>query len=140
MKITSYAVGRPNYYDRGAAGLSTRYLATVSPHVQTTRWTITIASGQKGFAEMGGVRITGVTAPGTAGFAMAGIDTFAGGVYSTLIFQRMTTSATLPILYEAYPVSVSLYPGDELLGFTQDSSTGGTVQFIVDSKITTFTA
>jgi len=141
MKVTSYAVARPNYYDRNAAGTSVRYLASgVAPHSQTTRWTVTIASGQKAFAEMAGVRIAPQTVATAFASAAAGVDTYSGGVYSTLIYIQTTMSAALAVAYAAYPVSVSLYAGDQLLGFTADYSTGGTALYIVDSKYTTYTA
>ena len=47
MKITSYAVARPQYYDRGAVSTFFSYAATLSQHAATTRWTTTVAAGKK---------------------------------------------------------------------------------------------
>jgi hypothetical protein len=141
MKVSSFAVARPNYYDRNAAGTSVRYIASgVAPHAQTIRWTVTISSGQKAFAEMVGVRIAPTTVATVFGAAEAGVDTISGGVNSTIIYIQQKMSAALTVLYAAYPLSVTLYAGDQLVGFTSDGSTGGTALYIVDSKYTTFSA
>ena len=141
MKVTSYAVARPNYYDRNATGTSVRYLAGgIAPHAQTTRWTVTIAATFKGVAEIASGRIAGETAPTVAGAMIIGIDTYSGGVYSTVLFIQQTSAASLPVVYTAYPITLSLYASDQLLGFTSDASTGGTGNYRVDAKYTTYTA
>ena len=48
MKVSSYAVARPNYYDRGATSVIGTYeSANIAPHGATERWTYTVAAGYR---------------------------------------------------------------------------------------------
>ena len=47
MKITSYAVARPQYYDRNAVSTFFSGGGTYAQHATTTRWTTTVAAGKK---------------------------------------------------------------------------------------------
>ncbi len=140
MKVTSYAVARPAYYDRDSTGTSLTATTSAGPHAATARWTFTVGSGKKSYVETVLVRLTGQTAPATAGIQAVGIDSFTSGVYCSILYMEQTSSAALPKLINQFACMVTLFPADQLVGYSSDLSIGGTAQYIQMSKVTTFTA
>ena len=139
MKVTSYAVARPSYYDRNAAGDTKRYNAIVGPHAQTTRWTFTVPAGKKAYIEVLSLRISQWTAVTTPGFADCGIELNTSGSPTSLLYQKLLTAiATLPFSLQTIPLQVSMYPADSVACFTSDTSVGGTVAYLPDARFTTF--
>ncbi len=140
MKVTSYAVARPAYYDRDSTGTSLTATTTAGPHGVTIRWTHTVAAGKKSYCENVFVRCEGVTAPATAGLQVAGIDSFTSGVYCGIVQVQHTSSAALPKSANMFACMITLFPADQLVGYSSDTSIGGTGQTVIHSKVTTFTA
>lgn len=139
MRISSYAVARPAYYDRNAVGGRQRYVATVAPHAQTTRWTVTIAAGKKCFVEQAAVRIGTTTLPTVGGLVGCGIDTYDGTTYTTTAYSQFTSNTTtLQYGLNVCPTIPTVYAGESITAYTVDNSTGGTVQYIADTKYTIF--
>lgn len=141
MRISSYAVARPTYYDRAPATKGQIYDQTVAPHANTIRWTYTVGAGIKAYVETAFVQMTRVTAATTAAninvYISVGLSdssqplvAFVNGVQATVGIQSINlTSGTALLL-----------AGDSMKSVTNDASTGGTVYFTASAKYTEFTA
>ena len=126
MKVTSYALGRPMYYDRNATTTNGGYFDLVGPHLGTTRWTITNTASQKMFVDSGSIAMARVTAATTVGTAFAAIQSPSGQPIILIFLQSATAGTTHNV---AMGGSVYVAPGGQLLGVTQDLSVGGTIQY-----------
>lgn len=141
MKVTSYAVARPAYYDRNAtSGLAVYGAVNIAPHGETTRFTVTVAAGRKAFIEQSrftAMRIVAATVLNA----------------NTLVFRNTSGATYVDLLYEAkHVLSVgdnltqgttgqsTLYAGEALSALTSDSSTGGSWNYYLNCKYTTFDA
>jgi hypothetical protein len=142
MKVSSYAVGRPAYYDRTATRTAARFANPfTAPHAQTTRWTVTIASGKKAFMETCIASIVVDASPTTGGFQRIQVGTSDGTTFSdVLLISQYTTTTTKPILFNSTPTQLTLYASQTLTAFTQDSSVGGTAEYTVSTQCTVFDA
>lgn len=141
MRVSSLGVARPAYYDRNAVGTRQRYVGTVGPHGGTSRWSATIAAGKKAFVEQMAIRIVAVTTATTAGYALAYMDLYDATNSTTGAWAQITTSTTaLPYTFFASPTIPTLYAGETITVTSSDSSTGGTVFYVLDAKYTTFDA
>ena len=141
MRVASLGVARPAYYDRNAVGTRQRYVGTVAPHGSTVRWSATIASGKKAFVEQMAIRIVAATTATTAGYAQANMDLYDATNSTTGAWAQITTSTTtLPYTFFVCPTIPTLYAGENIAVASQDSSTGGTVFYVLDAKYTTFDA
>jgi len=139
MKVTSYAVARPAYYDRNAASFSGGYDATLAPHADTNRVSVTVAATQKVILEgvnMSTQRLTVATVIGLVGFY--------SNVASTAGFRMTDISTTNNVVNvrerQFVTLNVTIYAGESFTSNTVDSSTGGTVYYIIQYKGTTFSA
>lgn len=139
MKITSYAVARPAYYDRGATSFSGGYDAVLAPHADTNRVSVTVAAGQKVILEgvnMSTQRVTVATVIQVVGFY--------SNVTSTAGFRitDISTNNNLANIRERQFVAtnVTIYVGETFTANTVDTSTGGSVYYIIQYKGTTFSA
>jgi hypothetical protein len=141
MKVTSYAVSRPAYYDRTAVGGKQFYNVDLAPHTYTTRWTITCPTGKKTFLEAGFTRLMTNTLPTTAGTAASYIQVSTGatiafysetGVYMSLTqYQYINDKPTL---------GCTLYPGDGVNADTYNFATGSSMKHTMALIYTTFDA
>lgn len=141
MRISSYAVARPAYYDRNATtGVQAYDAAPVAPHVLTTRWTVTVASGRKAMVENANVRLVRLTAAAPVGQTNIQIIVTSGATQVDL-FNIFTWDNTVNVFRSAaMPASVTLYAGETLAATTSDVSTGGTNYIGMFGKYTTFDA
>jgi len=139
MKVTSYAVARPAYYDRSATSFSGGYDAVLAPHTDVTRVSVTVAAAQKVILEgvnMSILRLSSATVLGLVGFH--------SNVQSTAGFRMTDISSYNNVTnvrerqFEA--LNVTIYAGESFTATTTDSSTGGTVYYIIQYKGTTFSA
>jgi len=139
MKITSYAVARPQYYDRNAVSTFFSYGATLGPHAPTQRWTTTVAAGKKLLVEQGeGFLLTVVAAAIPLRVLVQG--TITDGTYLTsFIAVDIQQSANLSqcSTLVTYP-GITVYAGETAYGTTYNGSATGTVAFFVGLKGTTF--
>ena len=136
MKVTSYAVARPSYYDRNSSAATATYADTAAPHGETTRWTATIAAGKKQFVEFTRCSVYRLTAPSTA-------SVYEGRIYvsGTQFTGAVETSGVVGTLESVTLTgAITLYPGDIIYAATYDLSTGGTVFFSVGYRSTQFDA
>jgi len=140
MRVSSYAVARPAYYDRNSASNTQEYVATVAPHAGTNRFSYTVASGKKMQLEFALAAMYRATAAAAVGqysaivFVQVGTNTpriaYIDSVKNTVDKTEQTTSLG----------SVTIYAGESLSGYTSDGSTGGTVQYVIQAKATLYDA
>jgi hypothetical protein len=140
MKVSSYAVARPAFYDRNAASAVQTYLAQVSPHSATTRWTYTVASGKKLNVEVTPCRILRLTVATVSGLLAEEI-TLTSGASALVMLSNYVTDNTLNVPYlKDSSASYTMYAAESLAAISLDSSTGGIVQFSMVMKGTLFDA
>lgn len=128
MRISSYAVARPAYYDRNTTTVSGTYFAVVGPHAQTTRWTITNPAGKKLYIDAGALSMHRETAPAVSTTAFGALQAPAGNSVINLFFDNAAVGATSNI---AMGGSIYVGPGESIIGATYDGSTGGTILYAV---------
>jgi len=139
MKITSYAVARPQYYDRGAVSAFFSYSATLGNHAATTRWTTTIASGKKLFLEQAEVFLLTATVAAAPLRLATRVQITDGTNYTSVVAQDQQQSASLytPNYTTVYP-AITVYAGEIIYGTTFNDSVTGTVFMATAAKGTTF--
>ena len=136
MKITSYAVARPAYYDRSAASAIAYYAANVAPHAATIRWTSTVAAGKKQFVEFARTSIYRTALATTAGLYSSDI-LIAGISLTSSVGTSVVVGASVALTITG---AITLYAGDSILAGTEDGSIGGQVFFIAGYRATEFAA
>lgn len=136
MRISSYAVARPAYYDRNATASTSSYSAAPAPAGDVTRWSVTVASGKKILVEASYCSVTRQSAPTVGALYYATV--FCSGIIINSIADTSTVVGTTQS--RIVTGMITAYPGDVIYGLTSDSSTGGTVFFNVQYKGTQFDA
>ena len=136
MKVTSYAVARPAYYDRGATSVYGLYFATVGPHASATRFTYTCPANRKTFIEAANIHVIRMTAATLVQ---------AYGVYVGTSTTRAMETYSIINTVNAYERQVpgtqlTIYAGGTYYGVTYDGSTGGTVEYLQQFNGTEFDA
>lgn len=138
MRVGSFAVARPNYYDRNASGVSGQYSNDLAPHATTTRFTSTCPAGKKYITEgwyLSSWRISAATAVGSVENFLT-FQTASGGgriieaqyVNNTLYYREVYSGGT----------NITLYPSDYIVFTTADGSTGGQIRISCNVKFTSF--
>ena len=141
MKVSSFAVARPAYYDRNASSDSGQYVATVTPHGGTVRFTTTVAAGKKLFLEVGHCSLSRQTAATVVGTFDAVIYITTGGNSPRYVYVASKDNTVQPAPTTATITgTTTLYAGEVLESQTSDGSTGGSVAFIIQYKATSFDA
>lgn len=141
MRVSSYAVARPAYYDRAAVSTSQSYGADTAPHATTTRFTTTVAAGTKLIVEIAQAftLTTSVAAPAARGFSSVVVN--AGGTSVDLARVDQIQLATSQVAtQQLIPLAVTIYAGETVTGSTFNGSTGGTLFHVVAYKGTTYAA
>ena len=142
MRISSYAVARPAYYDRNSAAASVAYAAgSVAPHADTVRATATIAAGKKAFIDgtsLASARITAATTLGL-GYIYASY-TPSGGSATIYLLSPQYNNTIGAIVNPILGGSIIINSGDAISIGTNDSSTGGTISYYMYLRYMTFDA
>jgi hypothetical protein len=140
MKVSSFAVARPAYYDRNATSSVQAFLATDGPHGQTTRWTTTVAAGKKIVSEAAAFRNLRTTVATVAGVVTSELQLVSGSSTLILISNRQTDNSVVTQYFVTLSAPLTLYTGESLSAVTVDLSTGGVVQYSLNFKGTSFDA
>ena len=142
MKVSSYAVARPNYYDRSLSHTSLGYSAGgVAPHADTIRSSLTIAAGKKAFLDMGSLAMVRDGAATVAGLMYTYLQLAPGGVGATILLLVPDYSSVLGSkTFAAVAGSLSVVASDVLSLGTSDGSTGGTYRYLIYTHVTLFDA
>lgn len=136
MRVASLGVARPAYYDRNAASINGNYGATVGPHTGTTRFTYTVPASKKCLVEATFGVITRATAATTAGL----VAVYAG-TSTVRSINIVTTNNTVPVaLQDKSYTQLTVYSGASFTAVSQDGSTGGTNEIIIQFSGTEFDA
>ena len=141
MRVGSFAVARPNYYDRSATTKSTEYAGTTGPHAVTQRYTFTVASGYKAYVEscVTLATVATVATTRTAVYASQYVVTDDSGAADLAIVKIYGNTLGQQLLNVVSGVSL-LNAGNQLVASTSDTSTGGTIDYILSVKYTQFAA
>lgn len=140
MKVTSYAVARPAYYDRNATAAISSYSGVLAPVTYTIRWTRTIASGKKAYLEVATVVTNRITAAAVVGSAEGFFRLTSGASTIDLVSTQYLSNTVNVITEKSLAIPVTVYAGETIDGYTHDGSTGGTVYIQVACKFTIFDA
>jgi len=139
MKVSSFAVARPAYYDRNATSVRNRYNAAISPAGFVTRWTATVGAGKKAYVDQAVAWINTNSLPTVAGYARGYIETTDGTTSVIVCVAQMFTSLTVSTsAVDKATTSITLYSGFVIQSLTADGSTNGTVQYLLDAQYTQF--
>lgn len=140
MKVTSYAVARPAYYDRDAVSTMGSYdLGGITPHSETIRITTTVASGKKLLIETMYLSFRRQGAATTSGGIT--VASYAIGATSSAVMPRIDgTSNTINLAFTIVSQSFTIFAAERLDIQTSDFSTGGTMAFSLGFKGVTFNA
>ena len=140
MKVTSYAVARPAYYDRNSSSSVQTYLDQVSPHGVTTRWTTTVAAGKKLAVEVTVMRNLRLSAAAPVGVQGSELTITSGASLLVMLSNRQTDN-TLNVAYVVQnTVNYTLFASESIKAESFDLSTGGVVQYALTLKGTSFDA
>ena len=141
MKITSYAVARPQYYDRNAVSTFFSGGGTYAQHATTTRWTTTVAAGKKLLIEQAEVFLLTAVAAAVP-LRIAAKATITDGTYLTSFAsadQQQSASLNTADEKVAYP-QITVYAAETVYGTTFNNSVTGSVFMFVGMKGTTFSS
>ena len=136
MKVSSYAVARPAFYDRGAASNYNVFDNSAGPHGFTTRFTYTVPASTKLLIEVSAIEVTRLTVATVVARHYGRI--FAGGLYINVVSTKNNTADITS--YLALPGAITVYAAETVVGYTSDDSTGGTVYYNLATKGTLFNA
>ena len=129
MKVTSYAVARPAIGDRASTSIVSTTDITVGPHAQTQRQIYTVPANRKALMEFGFsriVRITNATVPGTVTYFTKLFTATSNGV---LVFPTNIAIVTGTIYERFTYTQITCFAAEVVTSFTEDLSTGGTVDY-----------
>lgn len=140
MRLSSLAAARPAYYDRNASSFSAAYAATVAPHANTTRWTYTVASGKKLLVESAAAYAIRTAAATVNSYGWGLVTTYDGTNYTNILPMVINLTALAAVDRAYMGQSVTVYAGQQILGATWDTATGGTIQWEIDAKGTIYDA
>ena len=142
MKLGSLAAARPAYYDRNAASVTVQYVGnTIAPHVDTIRNTYTVASGRKLLLELGHSALNRQVAAAPVGLFNGTIYIAAAGNTPRYChnMSKDNTVAPADIIVQVFG-NVTVYASETVNVLTADYSTGGSVNYVVMWKGTTYDA
>jgi hypothetical protein len=144
MRVSSYAVARPAYYDRNATATNLAFASTEAPHTTTTRFTVTVAAGKKLFMEVLSLAVYRASIATSAGNYITSISSYDGTTESNLLYDITYNNLSLagggPLQRLVVGTNVTVYAGQLIYATTSDNSTGGQVRYILAAKGTTFDA
>ena len=142
MKVSSYALARPNYYDRGLTHTALAFSGgLIAPHADTTRATLTIAAGKKAFLDMGSLAAQRDAAATVAGRMYIFLELLPGGAGGVVLLLVPSFSSALgTTTFAAVSGSLSVTAGDVLRLGTGDVATGGSYTYYIYTHTTSFDA
>jgi hypothetical protein len=142
MRTGQPIISRPAWYDRNP---SSQWLGffnnNTPPHSDTQRWTYTVPSGKKAMLEYASAYVRRSAAATTVGRVQASIRVTpsGGGVHTITIAQILTNNVGDSDRMDLGQ-GFLLFAGDKIEGYTEDTSTGGTVNILLRAKLTEFDA
>ena len=139
MKLGSLASARPQYYDRAPLTRSSQYSGPLAPHAFTSRFTVTISAGYKAYIENAYGLVISYTAATAASDCYSGIGTVTDDAASNYVANAQIYGITTGLNSINSSASVALLnAGNQIIGFTANLNTGGTVLHTLSVKYTLF--
>jgi len=131
MKVSSFAVARPTYWDRNAtSNIQNGNTGAVGPHGEATRWTVTIAAGKKAFVDAASLDTCRYTVSSVAGLYYSAIRfTPSGGSACTILGHQALNNLVGSSVTLNLGGSLLALAGDALTAIDAFDSTGGTINF-----------
>lgn len=142
MRVASLGVARPAYYDRNATSQTIQYVADIAPHGTTLRATYTTPAGKKAYIEAAAVYMRCSSAPTAAGrnFAIVRVTDASANLIEICRIDKNANT----VVGNSYAVTSTsmptVYAGETITIYTNDASTGGTVDYVIGAKVTQFDA
>lgn len=131
---------RPAWYDRSPLTIGLLYQDNgIPPHAQTQRVTYTAPANRKALLEASTticLRLTAAAPVGLVRMSIAGTYDGATGAWQPAAIMLDNAVGALGGFSQSQ--QSILQPGNNVRGFTEDQSTGGTVQYIVTAKLTEY--
>lgn len=141
MRVASLGNARPAYYDRNATATSGSYSATLTQHISTTRFTVTVAAGTKLLIEAAETLILTVTAAAAPLRLGSRVIITSGANTQSLCATDMQQSASVTTpTFSIQPLAVTAYAGDIVSGYTFMDSITGSAFMATSFRGTTYTA
>jgi hypothetical protein len=135
-------IARPAWYDRNPSIQVKNYSATeMFPHFITLRWSYTVPSGKKAFLELGDIEVVRAAAATTVGRVKAAITyTPSGGSEVNVIVVEIRTNGVGDRAGKTLGQAFVMSAGDSINAYTEDTSSGGSIDYYLSAKITEFDA
>jgi len=142
MKVSSFAVARPVYYDRNSATKGRTYGASgIAPHSTTVRWTYTVPAGKAAYVESLNAMVFRDGTATVANIAQMLIYIQTTDTATTIQLQVREYKSTLYIPNITSQSNIAfIKAGDVVYAASADPSTGGTYTYTADMKLTEFDA
>lgn len=140
MRISSYAVARPAYYDRNATTTFNSMGVNPTPHSATVRFTTTVASGKKMLLETTYLYVARFTVATAVGEALTYNQVTAGASTADVYTASLTSNTVGAQTVVQLPTALTLYAGEVITAVTSDASTDGTCLMRATIKGTTYDA
>ena len=131
MRIYPVSTARADWYDRNPIASNNDYTITgLAPAALTTRWTYTVATGRKTF--IGALQIN--TERANTATSAATVQSFitytpSGGAASRMLQTFISDNAVGSRQNAIGASGMVMLAGDNLMGQTQDTSTGGALNY-----------
>lgn len=130
------------WYDRNPVSQGKSYSATgVAPHADTQRWTYTVPNGKKVMLETSLAQVVRITAAAPVGLAKAAVNLTplsVTSVFTTGVFHNKNGVGDSENAFMG--CGAQLQAGEIIEARTQDGSTGGTMLYNIQVKLTEFDA
>ena len=143
MRTGQPIISRPAWYDRNPKSICVGFSGALAPHSTTIRWTYTCPAGKRAMIELLQCSVRRVTAASMPNDFFSGIlFTPIVGDEGIILIAYITSAETAVGAKELNMLggNLMLQPGDEIKGYTGDFSTGGTVFYVLNYKLTEFDA
>lgn len=131
------------WHDRNPSTVCKHYIAAAkAPHTIEVRWTYTVPTGKKAMLEFAETQIFRDAAASTVGIASCDIAMLGDGVTCdmTLLRSMVHTNNVGDHMNNSTGGPILLLEGFKIFASTYDSSTGGTMKYKVNAKLTEFDA
>ena len=129
MKVGHVSGQRQQPIDRASATIGLFYDGDgVAPHGEVERFFYTVPTGFKAIVTQAEAIVQRGTAAGTVGRVKAYVDTTPGYVTRAHLLKNQVGDAVHSIV----PFQQPLFAGDYVGGYTEDLSTGGSVDYILN--------
>ena len=123
MRVSSFAVARPMYWDRNPATMSLGYYDTVGPAANTVRATYTVPAGRKCFVDSGSINVNRATIAAPASSVRL---TLATPSLNNILILFTYSNVVGFVDRASVGGSLLILPGAVIEATSEDLSTGGT--------------